>query len=132
MLNEERIILMTKLASYESGEGKKNVAIASYFRSDYIGMQVIKSIIGSSIAFFIVFGLYVLYDFETFMLDIYRMDLFVFAKNILTYYCVTVIGFAVLTYLVYAYRYSKAKRSLKNYYNNLKRLASMYGQNKNY
>lgn len=132
MLNEERIILMTKLASYESGEGKKNVAIASYFRSDYIGMQVIKSVIGSSIAFFIVFGLYVLYDFETFMLDIYRMDLFVFAKNILIYYCITVIGFAVLTYLVYAYRYSKAKRSLKNYYNNLKRLASMYGQNKNY
>lgn len=42
MLNEERIILMTKLASYESGEGKKNAAIGGYFRSDYIGMQVVK------------------------------------------------------------------------------------------
>ena len=35
MLNEERIILMTKLASYESGEGKKCAATGSYFRSDY-------------------------------------------------------------------------------------------------
>ena len=82
MLNEERIILMTKLASYESGEGKRNAEIGSYFRSDYIGVQVIKSVICSTIAFFICFGLYVLYDFETFMLDIYKMDLFVFAKNV--------------------------------------------------
>ena len=34
MLNEERVILMTKLASYEANEGKKNVAIGNYFRSE--------------------------------------------------------------------------------------------------
>ena len=130
MLNEERIILMTKLASYETGEGKKNAAIGKYFRSDYIGAQVIKSIISSTIAFFVVFALYILYDFETFMLDIYKMDLFVFAKNILKAYAVVVIGFAVLTYIVYTYRYSKAKKSLKNYYGNLKKLASLYEKNK--
>ena len=130
MLNEERIILMTKLASYETGEGKKNAAISKYFRSDYIGAQVIKSIISATIAFFVVFALYILYDFETFMLDIYKMDLFVFAKNILKAYAVVVIGFAVLTYIVYTYRYSKAKKSLKNYYGNLKKLASLYEKNK--
>ena len=27
MLNEERIILMTKMASYEEGEGKKSMAL---------------------------------------------------------------------------------------------------------
>lgn len=126
MLNEERIILMTKLASYETGEGKKNEATGRYFRSDYIGVQVIRSIIEATIAFVIVFGLYILYDFETFMLDIYKMDLFVFAKNVLTTYAEVVIGFAILTYAVYSYRYSKAKKSLKNYYNNLKKLASLY------
>lgn len=131
MLNEERIILMTKLASYESGEGKKNAAIGSHFRSDYIGVQVIKSVIYSTIAFLICFGLYVLYDFETFMLDIYKMDLFVFAKNVLMLYCVVVVGFAVLTYAIYSYRYSKARKSLKNYYNNLRKLASMYEKNQN-
>lgn len=132
MLNEERIILMTKLASYESGEGKKNAAIGSYFRSDYIGMQVIKSIISATIAFFIMFGLYVLYDFESFMSEVYKMDLFVFAKNVLLLYGAVVAGFAVLTYLLYSYRYNKAKKSLKNYYNNLKKLASLYDRNKNY
>lgn len=121
---------MTKLASYESGEGKKNAAIGSYFRSDYIGMQVVKSIIFATLAFFIMFGLYILYDFEVFMADIYKMDLFEFAKGVLKFYGATVIGFAAATYAVYAYRYGKAKKSLKNYYNNLKKLASLYEKNK--
>lgn len=132
MLNEERIILMTKLASYESGEGKKNAAIGNYFRSDYIGMQVMKSVISVSIAFVICFALYVLYDFETFMLDIYKMDLFVFAKNVLFTYVGVVVGFAVLTYIIFSYRYSKARKSLKNYYVNLKKLSALYDRNKKY
>lgn len=132
MLNEERIILMTRMASYEAGEGKKNEAIGRYFRSDYIGVQIVKSVISASIAFVVLFGLYILYDLETLMTEIYKMDLFLFAKNILMLYAGVVIGFAVLTYVVYAYRYSKAKKSLKNYYNNLRKLASLYDKNNNY
>ena len=36
MLSEERIILMTRMASYEQGEGRDNVKVGNYFRSDYI------------------------------------------------------------------------------------------------
>ena len=64
MLNEERIKLMTKMASYEANEGKRNVAIGSYFRGDYISLQVIKSIVSATIAFAICFALFVFYDFE--------------------------------------------------------------------
>ena len=39
MLNEERVILMTKLAAYEQNEGMNMVAVGKYFRSDYIGIQ---------------------------------------------------------------------------------------------
>ena len=58
MLNEERIKLMTKMAAYEANEGKRNVAVSSYFRGDYIGLQVIKSIISATIAFLIVFAMF--------------------------------------------------------------------------
>jgi len=121
---------MTKLASYESGEGKKNTAIGNYFRSDYISVQVIKSVISATIAFVLCFALYILYDFESFMADIYKMDLFVFAKNVLIWYAVIVIGFAVLTYIIYSYRYNKAKKSLKNYNINLKKLSALYDGNR--
>ncbi|MBE5867241.1 MAG: hypothetical protein E7292_13815 [Lachnospiraceae bacterium] len=128
MLNEDRIILMTKMASYEEKEGKKYVAIGSYFRSDYITIQVLKSVLSAALAFIIVFALFILYDFEGFMQDIYKIDLIGFALNVLTWFGVTVVGYGVLAYIVYSYRYAKAKKSLKCYYHNLKKLNSLYNQ----
>ena len=128
MLNEKRIILMTKMASYEANEGKKNVAIGSYFRTDYIGWQVLKSIISATIAFVVVFGMYIFYDFEVFMTDIYKMDLLDFARNVLTRYLWTIGVYAVISYVVYTVRYSKAVKSLKVYQMNLRRLSDMYKQ----
>lgn len=128
MLSEERIILMTKMASYESNEGKKNMAIGKYFRSDYIAIQVMKSVVYGTIAFFIVFALYILYDFETFMQDLYKMDMIAFARGILIYYAVSVIAYAVISYIVFSYRYAKAKKNLKCYYHNLKKLSTMYAE----
>lgn len=126
MLNEERIKLMTKMAAYEADEGKKNVAIGSYFRGDYIGLQVIKSIISATIAFVIVFGLFVFYDFEVFMSDIYKMDLLGFGRTVITAYLIFVAVYALISYMIYTYRYAKARKSLKMYYNNLKKLAYLY------
>lgn len=128
MLNEERIILMTQMASYEKGEGRKNVKIGNYFRSDYIAIQIIKSVIAATIAFAIVFALYIFYDFEAFMLDLYKMDLFAFAQNVLTYYAAAVLGYGILTYIICSWRYAKAKKSLKCYYHNLKKLNTLYNE----
>ena len=119
---------MTHMASYESGEGKRNVKIGNYFRSDYIAVQILKSVICSSIAFVIVFALYVFYNFETFMQGLYQMDLIAFAKNVLIYYGVTVVGYGIVTYVISTYRYAKAKSSLKLYYHNLKKLNALYEQ----
>ncbi len=126
MLNEERIILMTKMESYEQNEGKKNMQIGNYFRGDYISIQVMKSVIGATLAFVIGFALYILCQLETFLEEVYKMDLIAFAKNVLIYYSVTVVAYGVISYLVYSYRYSKARKSLKNYYDHLKKLNALY------
>ena len=88
MVNEERIKLMTRMAAYEKEEHKKNKKIVSFFKSDYISMQTLKSIVYTTIAFAIMFGLYVLYDFEVFMKEIYQMDVFEFAKNVIIVYLI--------------------------------------------
>ena len=126
MLNEERIRLMTRMASYEENEGKKNVSIGSYFRSDYISLQVLKSVISATIAFVLLCGAAVLYDFEIFMQDIYKEDLLASGKKILIYYIVFVAVYAVISYVVYSYRYNRARKSLRQYYNNLKQLSLLY------
>lgn len=126
MVNEEKVILMTRLASYESGEGKKDVAVLHYFRGDYVGFQVLKSVIAGTIAFFAIFGVYLLYNFEVLMQDIYNMDLLAFGKSIVIYYLCSVGAYGVISYVVFASKYSKAKKHLKNYCINLRKLAGMY------
>lgn len=128
MINEDRVMLMTRLQSYEDNEGRENVAIANYFRSDYLGHQILKSVICATLALLAVFAGYVLYNFEGFMKQIYQVDLLVYFRHAVIIYLVCVGAYAILTYVIYAYRYTKAKRSLKNYYNNLKALNAMYSQ----
>lgn len=126
MLSQEQIKLMTKMAAYEENEGKKYMSIGSYFRSDYMGMQVIRSVICGTLAFFLLAGLYVYYHFETMMQDIYKMDLLLLGRRVLFYYIVFIAAYSVITYVIYSFRYSRAKRSLKHYYYHLKQLAAIY------
>lgn len=128
MLNEKRIILMTKMASYEENEGKKNGAIGNYFRGDYIGLQVIKSIISATIAFFVVLLMYVFYEFENIMQDIYKTDLLILGKKSLLIFTIVVAGYALISYAIYSSRYSHAKKNQKIYSNHLKQLAELYNK----
>ena len=126
MLNEERIILMTHMASYEENEGRKNVAIGGYFRGDYIGLQLLKSVISGTIAYALVVALIIFYDFGTFMQDIYKTDLMELAKTLITYYLGSLVIYIGISYAVYFHKYNQAKKSLKNYYNHLKQLSYLY------
>lgn len=126
MLNEDKIILMTHMASYEQNEGKKNMEIGNYFRGDYISMQVIKAVVRAAIAFAIVFALVIFYDFENLMQEIYKMDLLALSKKALVLFGLAVVAYGVIAYLIYSARYTRAKKSLKKYYENLKKLSSLY------
>lgn len=128
MVNEERVKLMTRMAAYEEGDHKKNKNIVCFFRSDYISLQLLKAFIANSIAFAILFGLYVLYDFEIFMKEIYQMDLFGFIRSVLIIYVIYILIFAVITYVVSLYRYNRALQNTKLYYLNLKKLSKLYGE----
>ncbi len=128
MLNKERVILMTRMASYEQNEGKKNMRRGNYFRSDYILVEVLKAVISATIAFVLIFALYILYDLENFMANIYKIDLLSFGLGILKYYIVTVVTYGALAYIWFTIRYAKTKKSLRLYKHNLKKLSSLYGE----
>ena len=128
MVNEDRIKLMTRMAAYEKEEHKVNKKIVSFFRSDYISMQMLKSVVSTTIVFAIMFGLYVLYDFEVFMKEIYQMDMFEFAKSVIIIYMIFLGVILLITYVVSLYRYNRALQSTKLYYANLKKLSRIYGE----
>lgn len=125
MVNEDRVILMTKMAAFEKHHAKHDMNIVNYFRTDYIGFQVLKAVIAGTISFMFILGIYFFYNFEMIMSDVYTMDLLETGKSILIAYVVGVGLYAMACYGISAYRYSKAKKELKGFYQNLRILDKM-------
>ncbi|MBR2275936.1 MAG: hypothetical protein IJ873_07760 [Lachnospiraceae bacterium] len=128
MLNEERIRLMTHMAAYEAGAGKRDISINEYFRGDYLSFQVWKSAIYGIIGFFIVIGLNVLYDFNTFLTDFYKMDILEYFKDLAVKFGIFIAVYVVVSYFIYAYRYYRVKKHLDTYIRLLNELYSMYSE----
>jgi len=126
MLDESRIRLMTRMASYEDTEGKKTIPIAGYFRGDYIWFNVIMTAISTTVAFLVGLAVYIYYNVETFVADIYKLDLMVVGKQILSVYLIILGVFSVFSYVFYSWKYDKAKKSLQGYYQALRRLSATY------
>jgi len=64
MLNEDKIRLMTKAASFEAGEGKEALSMNRYFRSDYISLQLIFAWISYTVSFALCMGLWGFYNMK--------------------------------------------------------------------
>ena len=126
MLNEERVILMTTMTSFTQHEGKKDTEINQYFRSDYVGLQVLKSALCATAAYIILFISYMLLSFDKVMQNLYNMDLVAQGRKFLIYYIILVGGYSVVSYIIYSFRYARMRKNMKTYYTNLKRLNKMY------
>lgn len=121
MLNEERIRLMTKMACYEDGIGKKYMPIKQYYRRDYVSYQMLKTLITSTIAFGLLFVCWILYDMESITEALGNGDLAAFGISILVKYVIFAVIYQIIAFLVYNRRYTKATASVKEYYFFLKK-----------
>lgn len=126
MLNQKKIRLMAQLAAYEEHEGKKDVSVNGYFRGDYISFQLLKSAIYATLGFALAVAMYVLYNLETFLEDFYKMDFVEFLQDILSKYWLVLGIYLVISYFVYAFRYSRSRKHIKRYQQQLRTLARMY------
>lgn len=130
MLEKNKIILMTSAASYEQNEGKEDIAINSYFRGDYIGMQILKAAIYGTIGFVAVFAMYILYDLADFMANFYKMDIAKFMHDVLSRYVIFLVVYMIISYFVAAYKYARASKHINVYKEALRRLYSYYADGK--
>lgn len=126
MLNTEKIRLMTRLASFDEVEGKKDIAVNGYFRGDYISFQVVKSAIYATIGFAVFMALYILYDFENFLIDFYKMDMLAFVKSWLFRYAIVLLIYLVISYFVYVFRFTRSKKRIRMYQQQMKALHAIY------
>ncbi len=126
MLSEERIRLMTKMASYEEGEGKEYMPIKQYYRKDYVTLGMIKTFIASTAAFGILFLCWILYEMEKITEILNNGDLTEFGMSILVVYFIFIAVYQVIALLVYNRRYTKASASLKEYHSVIKKVERLH------
>lgn len=126
MLNEEKVRLMTKLAIYEKKEGKADFKVSKYYRTDYIGLNVINSTIVATFIYLAAVGCIVIDNIETLLTDITSMDLLSIGRTMLVWYLVFVIAYVVISMIVYNIKYFTTKKKLEKYDEDLRKLYKLY------
>lgn len=125
MLNEERICIMTRMASYETGEGKEDMPVKQYYRKDYVSYQMIRTLISSTISFGILFLFWGMYSMEKIMQKLTEMDLVQFGISILIKYVIFVVVYEAITVIVYNRKYTRATAGVKKYHADIKKVIKL-------
>jgi hypothetical protein len=127
MLNIEKVKSMTKAAAYESGPEKKNIEISDYFRTDYLGLHMVKSGIAYAVSFVIIAGIWFMGKTEDIMLMLTKADyLESLIKTLIILFVAGLAAYEILVYIYYSYKYAKAKKSVKGYHSHLKQIHKFY------
>ena len=127
MLNERKIRIMTKAAIYEKREGVEDLKINTYYHSDYVRMNLLKTLVGVTICAILICGVYILYEAEFLVANIMEMDIPAFCMSLLAKYILVLIVYAVVSIVYYNWKYLSARKRVKGYYGALKKIDALSG-----
>ena len=126
MLNEERVKMMMKLASYEEGQGKEDFKVNSYYRKDYVSFRTIVTLIWTTIGYGLAVGLFFLVNLERIFEDLTLAKFFLLGVLVVIGYIAVLIIYGMMAGGYYKKKHNEAKLRVKRYYRNLSRLSKMY------
>lgn len=126
MVNLERVKHQCQIAFYEQKEDKKNRQVGNYYRSDFIGKEIIKSIFTGTIAYAVMAVLWMMVNWDTVLDSVNDLSI----VNILLVMLLVYIGFIAVylfaTYIVYGLRYIQSRKRMDGYKEHLKALNRIY------
>ena len=126
MVNEERVKHLYKIALYEQNEEKQNRPVGKYYKSDYIGKEIIKSVFTGTFAYGCIAALWLLGSWEEFLESMNSLEVMDTAIEMAIAYGVFMLVYLGITYIVYSVRYEARKKKLKEHTKNLKRIYQLY------
>ena len=81
MLNEEKIRWMTRASIYEKRQGHTDLERNEYFLGDYVRLHLMKNMIGVTVAYILMVGLYAVCKIEDIFALAANMQLMVFLEG---------------------------------------------------
>ena len=128
MLNEDKIRLMSKMALFESGDGKEAISIDKYSKKDYLFIQVIKAWALSTIGFVLLLFLTLLLCLAVVskaMVVVRLSSVLIFG---IVFYVAFVVFFCVISRSHASRRYDEAKEKIKVYKEYVNKLNEIYDE----
>lgn len=128
MLNNSKIRLMTKLAIYEEENGKEDIRLSKYYKTDYVRFQVLKTVISATVGYAIILLMIFLYKSEYIIKHAVDLNYKLIGTYILGIYIMiaTIYGFGAM--LGYSIKYDSSRKKLARYYKLLRRLSQLYNE----
>ena len=126
MLNNDKIRLMTKLAVYEDKEGKEDIRLSKYYKTDYVRYQVIKSIICTTIGYALILVLIILYKSEYIIANAVTLDYKTIGSYILGFYIIFMAVYGMASLVGFSMKYDESRKKLGKYFKLLTRLNKIY------
>lgn len=120
MIDNEKIRLMTKMAVYEnSSDGREDMKIANYFKSDYIRHEIIKTILAVTFGSLILVALILCYQMEFLLDNALQLNYLLLGRLILAGYLILIVIGIAITWIVCRIRYMHSHNRLNNFYRTL-------------
>ena len=126
MVNEDRVKNLYKIAKYEREESQKNRQMGQYYKSDYVGKEIVKSIFYGTIAYLLMVLLWALSNLESFLNSMNNLGIVADVVFIVIVYVVFMLVYLTITYVVFRMRYQAGRKRLKSYTKVLKTVKKMY------
>ena len=122
MLNENRIRLMFRMASYEEKQGQEDLKISTYYRKDYTSMKTLATILWLTFGYALLILLLVVGFMDILMKNITLTKIFVMGAGVVIGYVVLLILYGFCSSQFYRKKYNRAKKRMRRYYRDLGRL----------
>ena len=126
MIDNRKVRIMTRMSIYEKHEGKDDLKLNKYFKSDYARLQVLKTLVSITFAYAVVVILVALYRLEYIIDNALTLDYPVIGKEILACYIVVLAVYLVGSLFGYGLKYQFSRKRLKKYYKLLRELKDIY------
>lgn len=128
MVNEERVKLMTHMAVEAGRLQGEGVRISHFYRGDYVGFEIVKSVVSATIVYGVIVALYAVFNFNALLEEFYNGAGVEELKIFVVWYIALLAVSVLASYVVYSIRFNRAKSAIRSYYAHLKRLERMYRQ----
>ena len=126
MLNIRKTRLMTKLAIYEQGPGNQDIRLSKYYKSDYVRLQILKTILSVTVGYLLVLTLVGLYKSEYLIAQAVNLDYRAIGMTVLVIYVVLLTVYTVGAIIGYSIKYDLSRGKLAKYFRMLKVMRRFY------